>query len=831
MQMHRKLLSFLIFILITHFSIAQKDKFSGTVYEKGTKNPLAFASVVIKESKLGIITDIDGKFSFAKVPETFTLKISNVGFKTKEIEIKETSKPLLIELEPENNNLETVIISNGENPAHRIIKLLISNKKKNNPKQLSSFKYNSYTISSVGFGDGFASNRNSSTTKKQQKPISAKEQKRDSIVLKFAKKIKANHLMVTESYIERKFRFPNRSIETVLATKVSGLKEAQFALTASSFQPFGFYKDYLEMGVDKYVSPIINGSIAFYNFRLKETIVNDSDTTFVISFEPRKNKNFNGLKGLLYINSDGYAIENVIASQATEKGIAFRFKLQQQYKKIEGKWFPQQLNTTVNQVSLDSAAVLINWDSRSYITNVSIGEKFPLSAFSDVAQVYDKAAGKKTDAAWEQLRTDSLTTKEKETYKIYDSLPVKTLNKINRINKLINLVTLNAIPWGKIDIPFKYSSNVNNYEGFRLGVGMQTNPSLSKYFSLGAFAGYGFKDKAWKYGGNVFFPIKERTATTLTFSYEKNLAEPGTIDYFTKNNNVLFAQTTRKILTARMDSVEQFKIDFTTKITPSLQANIWLQNEKRNPAKYDYLFENLQTGTDTRNFTNTEIAMGFRYVRGESFTRIGRAKIQNKLPTTQVLLQVSKGLKDVWKGDFDYTKTAIEINHTFNSKWLGQTFVQLDAGKIWGNIPYSYLFNTKASSPERSTSIYIPNTFQTVGLYEFAASQSVSLFLQQDFGSLLFKPKSILFRPTFLLVQGISFGKLNNPSGHKNLVFQTANKGLFESGIMVKNLYRKNVNNLFYLGLGGGVFYRYGYYQLPKSSDNLAFKLGLNFSF
>ncbi len=829
--MHKRFLTLFIFLLTSIFSFAQKEKFSGTVYENGTKNPLAFASVVIKETKLGVTTDIDGKFSFAKVPETFTLKISNIGYKSKEIEIAETSKTIVIELEPENNNLETVVISNRENPAHRIIRLLISNKKKNNPEQLSSFKYNAYTISSVGFGDDFFTDKNPSKPKKNQKPISPKEKRNDSMALIFVNKIKKNHVMVTESYIERTFRFPNRSLETVLATKVSGLKEAQFALTASSFQPFGFYKEYVEMGVDKYVSPIIHGSIALYNFRLKETIVNSSDTTFVISFEPRKNKNFTGLKGLLYINSDGYAIENVIASQATEKGIAFRFKLQQQYKKVAGKWFPQQLNTTVNQVSLDSAAVLVNWDSRSYITNVSIGEKYPLSLFSDVVQVYDKAASKITDTAWQQLRTDSLTTKEKETYKIYDSLPVKTLNKINRINKLVNIVTLNAIQWGKIDIPFKYLSNANNYEGFRLGVGMQTNQLLSKYFSLGAFAGYGFKDKAWKYGGNVFFTVKERTATDLTFSYEKNLAEPGTIDYFTKNNNVLFAQTTRKILTARMDSVEQYKIDFTTKITPSLQANVWLQNEKRNPAQYDYLFKNLQTGNDTRSFTNTEMAIGFRYVRGESFTRIGRAKIQSKLPTTQVLVQVSKGLKDLWKGDFDYTKAAIEINHTFNSKWLGQTFVQLDAGKIWGNIPYAYLFNTKASSPERNTSIYIPNTFQTVGLYEFAASQSASLFIQQDFGSLLFKPKNVLIRPMFLFVQGISFGKLDYASSHKNIGFKTANKGLFESGIMVKNIYRKNVNNIFYMGLGAGVFYRYGYYQLPKASDNVAFKLGLNFSF
>lgn len=829
--MLKQLFTFLLFILTSHFSLAQQEKFNGIVYEAGTKNPIAFASVIIKESKLGTVTDIDGKFSFIKSPETFTLKISNVGYKTKEIAIADKSKFIDIELDPLNSSLETVIISNAQNPAHRIIRLLISNKKKNNPEQLSSFKYNAYTISSVSIGNGFSTNEKGRSTKKPQKPLSVEDKRKDSMGFIFGSNIMKNHLLVTESYIERKFKYPNKSLETVLATKISGLKEFPFALTPSSFQPFGFYKEYLQMGVDRYVSPIIDGSISFYNFKLKETIENNNDTTFIISFEPRKNKNFNGLKGLLYINSDGFAIENVIASQATEKGIAFKFKLQQQYKKINEKWFPHQLNTTITQVTLDSAAVLVKWDSRSYINNVSIGDKFSSSIFSDVAQAFDKNASKQTDTAWDALRADTLTTKEKGTYKIYDSLPTKTLNKINKVSKLLNIVTLNAIPYGKIDIPFKYFSNVNNYEGFRLGVGIQTNQLLSKYFSVGAFTGYGFNDKAWKYGGNLFFTFKERTATTLTFNYQQNLVEPGTTDYFLKNNNVNLSQTTRNFLTTRMDSIEQYKVDFTTKLTPSLQANIWLQNEQRNPARYDYFFDKVNNGYISRNFTNTEIAVGLRYVRGESFTRVGRAKIQNKLPTTQVLVQVSKGLQDVWKGEFNYSKATIEINHTLNSKWLGQTFLQIDAGRIWGDVPYSYLFNTKASSPERNFNIYVPNTFQTVGLYEFAASQSASLFLQQDFGGLLFKPKNSNFRPTFLLVQSIGFGKIDNKNNHKNIHFKTANKGLFESGIMAKNLIRRNLNNLFYAGLGVGVFYRYGYYQLPTAKDNWAFKVGFNFSF
>ena len=727
--------------------------------------------------------------------------------------------------------MEAVIISNGENPAYRIIRLLLQNKKSNNPELLPSFKYNAYTISTIGIGNFFARTQKIDTVKKPGKTLSAKEKISDSIAVETIKKFRDNFLMVTESYIERKFRFPNRSKETVLGSKVSGLKQAPFAITTSSFQPFGFYKEFLQIGIDNYVSPLITGSISMYNFRLNETLINANDTSFIIQFEPRKNKNFKGLKGLLYINSDGYAIENVIASPAEKKGAAFDFKIQQQYERVNGKWFPKQLNTHITQKTLNSDSTLFNWDSRSYLSNTSIGDTFPLSIFSDVEQVFNVEAGKIKDTEWAKMRTDSLTVREKATYKTYDDLPLKTLNKLSKLNKIVTAISLNAIPWGKVDIPFKYFVNgMNRYEGFRIGGGLQTNTLFNKNFSLGAFAGYGIKDNAWKYGGNIVLNLKERTATNVTISYEQNLSEPANVDYFLNRPSVIFNQSFRKFLITRMDSIKQYKIDFTHKIIPSLQADLWLQNEKRNPAGYKYLFEN-KKGEDVSMFRNTEIGLGFRYTKGEKYIKIGRAKIINKPATSQYLLQISKGLEGVWNGDFAYTKMALQVNRLINSKTFGQTNIQIEAGQIWGSLPYSYLYNTKASAAERKSNIFIPNSFQTVGLYEFVSTQTASLFLQNDFASLLFKPKNILFRPNFLFVQSIGFGKIKNASSHKLINVKSPNKGLYESGIMVKNIYKKNISNSFYLGLGGGFFYRYGYYHLDKPIDNWAFKFGLNFSF
>ena len=111
-------------------------------------------------------------------------------------------------------------------------------------------------------------------------------------------------------------------------------------------------------------------------------------------------------------------------------------------------------------------------------------------------------------------------------------------------------------------------------------------------------------------------------------------------------------------------------------------------------------------------------------------------------------------------------------------------------------------------------SVFVPNTFQTVGLYEFTASKSAGLFIQHSFGNLLFKPKSISTRPELILVQGIGYGSLDHAAFQKNLQLKVAEKGLFESGLLIKNIYRTSIMNLAYVGFGGGVFYRYGHYAL-----------------
>jgi hypothetical protein len=77
----------------------------------------------------------------------------------------------------------------------------------------------------------------------------------------------------------------------------------------------------------------------------------------------------------------------------------------------------------------------------------------------------------------------------------------------------------------------------------------------------------------------------------------------------------------------------------------------------------------------------------------------------------------------------------------------------------------------------------------------------------------------------------MGIGSLDTKEQHHDIPFKTMEKGYFESGLIVANLFRFSYVNLIYFGIGAGGFYRYGSYALSTPSDNLAMKLVISASF
>ena len=89
-------------------AFAQSKTVLGTVLDK-TGESVIGASVVVKGTTNGTITDFDGKFTLQNVPDNGTIQVSFVGYKTVDIQVKGQSTVKII-LEEDTETLDEVVV-------------------------------------------------------------------------------------------------------------------------------------------------------------------------------------------------------------------------------------------------------------------------------------------------------------------------------------------------------------------------------------------------------------------------------------------------------------------------------------------------------------------------------------------------------------------------------------------------------------------------------------------------------------------------------------------------------------------------------------------------
>jgi hypothetical protein len=80
--------------------------------------------------------------------------------------------------------------------------------------------------------------------------------------------INRQHLLVIENYIDRQFQSPNKNIEKVVATKVSGLKDPIFVFLLSQLQSSTFYEDVFSIGGQNFINHMAENRIENYFYQL-----------------------------------------------------------------------------------------------------------------------------------------------------------------------------------------------------------------------------------------------------------------------------------------------------------------------------------------------------------------------------------------------------------------------------------------------------------------------------------------------------------------------------------------------------------------------------------
>ena len=813
--MNQKWLGILILFWCLPVAIYAQSIISGRVIDSVTRNPLAFVNISGPGGAYIATTDIDGGFK-AKTPKPLqSLKLNYVGYYPKTVFLTEETTRLEILLSRQDIELSGVEIYPRENPAHAIIRKAIANKKLNDPENIPSFKYKTYNkVTAEWYLDKTKYTINEGYDYKL---------KSDSTYLRLKSRAEENHIMIMESYTERIF-LNGQSQETVLGSRVSGFKDPNFTTLATDIQPFSFYKDFITLtltDVKDYINPVSNGSIERYNFSLQDTLYVGADSVFVIAFSPIESRNFNALKGVLYINSNRYAIQNVIAQPADE-GL-WSIKIQQMYVFTEGKfWFPSQLTYDWILPNYPSEKVGVVVRGNSYISEVNFEPGNRMRDFGPSNLVFEKGAGKHDEDFWRQHRADSLTAIEKRTYVKIDSIGKK--ENFTYIARLADKVLKGYVPLSVFDIALENIFNYNNIEGIRVGWGMYTNEKIARWFTLGGYVGYGFWDYRWKYGGKLNFTLSKKHEIHLGATYSKDLETPGMTEFHQYYNYSYW----NNYLVNNIDFVEKYAAYFRFRTLRYVQIEIGGNKESRTP-QYGYHYQNkVFDSPDSASYNFTELRAGLRFAWKEKL--IDAFNDRYSLGTRYPVLYLSyiHGFRGLLGGEYDYNKVEFALEKSFQTKYFGKTDLNLEAGYLWNNTPYMKLFKGKGSYSS-SFVLYFRNTFQTMRVDEFLYDRYVSLQLRHNFGPYLFHIGK--FRPEITLTQSALVGDLRHREWHIiDNEFRVPDHGFFESGVIFDNLVRLRLLNLAYAKIGFGVFYRYGSYAYANELKNFAIKFSIKLS-
>lgn len=799
---------------------------SGKIIASKSGEPLPFGNIVYNSRGLGTVSNIDGKFSIALTSDVQFLKFSYLGYHSYYTDINSvnTSHDLIIKLDPKSYDINEVSVTPGNNPAHRIIYKAIENRDLNNPEKMRSFSYRAYN--KMYFTIQF----DTAIVKQEAEQIDSIASRTkiafdsgDSSLTETMNFFENQHLFLMEFVSEREFLYPDNNKELVTASRVSGLKDPSFVFLATQVQSFSFYNDLIMISDKKYINPISKGSPGRYLFILEDTLFTEqNDTLFIISFRPLRGRNFDGLKGILHINSNGYAIQDVIAEAAEQEGI-IRIRIRQKYDWIDNQqWFPVELNTDIilktDEMKANGMPASLLGIGKSYISNIVLNPEIKKGEFSSVEMKVEDDAHLKSDDYWNQYRVIPLSSKDTNTYRIIDSIGKEA--NLDRSVAIIETLASGYIPWNYLDINYRSLINYNRYEGFRFGLGVQTNRKLSQWFNIGGHFAWGTCDKDFKYGGHLKIFIDPVTESFIQYKYDYDVIESAGFR-FLDDIPLTSSENFRKFLIQNKDIVEEHEITLGSSMISHFRFNIFLNHSiKQVTSGYRYLAEN-DGSASSGVFRFTEIGTRLRFAYKEKFMetpRGNRISVGTKYPILN--FNVIKGIK--WlQGDYEYLKLEARISKKFITKSFGNTMLTLSGGLADGNIPYPNIYNGYGSY-----GLFVPeveNSFGTMRMNEFVLDRFAFGFLQQDFGSLLFKKGN--FRPGIVFVTNAGYGRLLHKSNHENIELRTIEKGYYESGILFKNILRQ-----WFIGYGVGAFYRYGPYSLNKTIDNFAFKFTISFN-
>jgi len=800
-----KLAPALLFLLAFSYALpgSARKHISGLVVDAESGMPLPFATIRPGHAADGMFSDIDGRFSGSIADSIRFLTISYMGYQTMQYTLDGPATGLLIKMEALPGTLPEVTIRQGPDKVSGLMSKAIAARSLNQPGEYNWYQCRIYYKMTADLLPDAAALKDTTNT----------------LLADF---VKDKHMLLSETYSRRSYRKPGLLQDEVEATRISGWRKAPFTSLVTDILPFDTYSDFLKLNGKDFANPVSKGWQARYRIQLEDEVPQGGDTLYILSFRPRRASADNLLSGQFYIHSGNYAIAYFKGSY-TDARLGQTLNLVQQYRELEdGRWFPYRLSyemrwTRFSKSKLGTIGLQISGSSQ--ISDVSLEE--PAHFRFDKARPVKLLPGadEVPDDYWLTRRPDTLDNKGHTTYRFMDS--VFHEYKIDKVLPFMEKLSEAKIPLSVIDIDLKRLYAYNSFEKSRPGLGIQTNERLLKHISLGGWAGYGFHDKQWKYGGFLELSLDPYKDKMVRLGYNRDLTDPGRI----KLHKDIDRGYLQLYMMQRADRIDDF---FAAAGGRFGYWNISLEGHyQKIVPQYSYALAG--EAEQYSRFNAGELAVSFRYAPGERRApAFGKYQPVYNPAQPKFYLKLTGG--NIQSGpsyQSNYLQVLAAMQWSRRINRVGKESIQLMAGMIRSGqpLPVSKTFAGKGYyNPDYP--IYSFGGFATMRPYGYYSDRFISLNWKHDFDWKLYNLAS-WSKPYLSLAHNLLYGSMEQPSVHRHIAFEVPDKGYHESGVILNDLLKLNYLNIAYFNLHAGYFYHWA----PSGLDlkkNGNFVLGIS---
>jgi hypothetical protein len=774
--------------------LSAQQTITGKVTDVESNLPMPYVNVFVKGSLNGTQTNIDGYYTLSIETPADSIRASFIGYKTlsKKINRKNANNIIDFSLKPDVTNLHEIVIKAKENPALAIIRKSIANKDSFNRNKLNNYAYFSYNKQQV-----FVDNIGPRFRKLRIfKPLIKYYQQLDSLK---GKKSKAT---VPVYFSENATDIYVLSSETKTAQNIHGIrlnfvgkKESFLAnqLSGSDLHDYNFYNNNIQFFDKNFLSPIADGAIIFYNYRLVDTALVDTDSCFQISVAP-KNKQDLAFTGTIWICKNNFAlkkleleitkdvninlIENVIIHQKLNQLPSKEYVIDEMFLKVDGA------NLTKNFMSFIFQSEIKDNRYRSLTKQDSIepGKKN-----------LDEEVLQRKPEYWNENRPFQLTNEDVKNFEIIDT--ISNIPFVKRGTELAYFLGTGYKTIGKIDLGSLQTIYAKNkVEGDRIKLNLRTNMYFSKSYTLRGYLAYGMKDQVLKYNAQIEKILSRYPWIKLGIQHRNDYDQLGVNYSYSRttsldNGGSLYTIGANLFNLGKMVHNIEYRswldFDFPFGVSNRLSIQHINSNALFNlTGNKDYLYN--------KNTISSEIKFDTRISLKEYYLQNGNDRVSLGNRTSPVItFSYAHGFNNVLGSNFGYDKAQISFKNTYKFGIWGRSNVFLNAGMIFTQAPFLYLETHRGNE----TSFYSASVFNTMGFFEFVSDRYVSLQLQHHFYGLLLNRIPVIkkFKWREFITGNVLFGKLtnNNKAFNVNNDFSVLNnKPFIESGFGFENIFK-----------------------------------------